>query len=331
MAFAYFWKMEQDSGGPIQTINRNTSKRKKVLLYGTLFLMALAVCGWLHLECNVLPYIAIRPHRVDIFNGQYLNGKVMPADNGLKAEEFVVQGMDSAEIHGYFIPAEKAKGTIVLVHGIGACKEFFFDFAKRLNKLQLNVALFDLRAHGQSGGDYCTYGGKEVPDIIRVIDHVQSCAPSAPIAIYGSSLGGAIALQVMSADERIRCGIIESTYHDLEAVMNQYWTNWTSWSCPNLVHRTLQRSAAIAGFDPSLLNPSKHCASIDRPVFFGHGSMDEKIPVEFNRKNYEALLSHDKLFVVVDGALHTNLHSCGGLNYERKYTEFLFSAFGFVK
>lgn len=297
-------------------------RKSRLLLLSSIFIV-LSLLGWLWLEFHVLPYVAIRPQRIDINEGQWLQGKVFPEDHGLMAQAFVVQGADGTDIHGYFIPSHQAIGTVVLVHGIGACKEFFLHFASQLVGEQLNVVVFDLRAHGKSGGAFCTYGALEVNDIGSVINQVQKCAPALPIAIYGSSLGGALALQAMAADQRIRCGIVESTYHNLEAVMNHYWSDWTSLSSPSLVHRTLLRSAAIAGFDPTQLDPEVHCRLIDRPVFFAHGSEDEKIPAAFNRRNFEALPSEHKEFFVVEGAHHTDLHHFGGDDYFQRIVHFL--------
>ena len=63
---------------------------------------------------------------------------------------------------------------MILVHGIGGCKESFLSLANRLANQGIASVLFDNRAHGQSGGQYSTYGFYEKKDISRIIDILKS-------------------------------------------------------------------------------------------------------------------------------------------------------------
>jgi alpha-beta hydrolase superfamily lysophospholipase len=47
-------------------------------------------------------------------------------------------------------------GTIILLHGIRGYKEHFTALAAMLNRQGYNTLALDLRAHGDSEGDYCT-------------------------------------------------------------------------------------------------------------------------------------------------------------------------------
>ena len=110
---------------------------------------------------------------------------------------------------------DSIRGVMILVHGIGGCKESFLSLANRLANQGIASVLFDNRAHGQSGGQYSTYGFYEKKDISRIIDHIKEQDNQIPIGIWGNSLGGAIAIQSMEYDKRIHFGIIESTFTDM--------------------------------------------------------------------------------------------------------------------
>ena len=68
--------------------------------------------------------------------------------------------------------------------------------------------MLNLRGHGESRGTYCTFGYKEKYDIVSVIDEIMlDKRLSKNIGIWGQSLGGAIALQTMAIDKRIKYGV----------------------------------------------------------------------------------------------------------------------------
>ena len=84
---------------------------------------------------------------------------------------------------------------MILIHGIGGNKESYLGLAKRLSSLGVASVMFDNRAHGQSGGKYCTYGFEERNDVSKIIDYILEKKQNSSIGIWGNSLGGAIAIQ----------------------------------------------------------------------------------------------------------------------------------------
>ncbi len=109
----------------------------------------------------ILPYSAIKPYRVDASSLPEFKNGVLPSDYGLSYESFSIQTFDTLSLKCFYIKADKPKGTIILLHGIGDCKEHFYAFSKRLSDIHFNSVLIDSRAHGQSEGEYCTFGFKE--------------------------------------------------------------------------------------------------------------------------------------------------------------------------
>jgi uncharacterized protein len=264
----------------------------------------------------LLPYWPIRPWQ------RTSNEK--PSDYGLRDETFDLEVDSGIILRGYLIEATaKAKATIVHVHGIGGFKESKIPFAKMLANEGYNVLIYDQRAHGKSGGTYCTFGENEKKDLSKMLDSVIRRLPNVPIGIHGSSMGGAVALQCLEFDERIKFGIVESTFNTLENVVVEYGRDYFKFRSRWIARRVLSKAAIIAKFSPFLIKPVESCKNIEQPMLMVHGDKDENIPIEFNIENFKALKSIDKEFYTVYGATHFDVGEVGGEAYKKKVLDFL--------
>jgi uncharacterized protein len=277
---------------------------------------------------NVLPYSAIKPMRSNPAHQQWrLPQGAEPKDYGLNANVLDVTSFDNLMLKGWFFKAEIRPDykplTLIYLHGIGGCKEHFLPAAQGMVSQGFNVLTFDLRAHGQSGGDYCTFGFKEKQDISTYIDTLLKIDSTQIIGIMGNSLGGAIALQALAHDKRLKFGVIESTFNELEKVVVEYGADYMFIKSPWLAHKTLEKSAKIADFDPFSVKPCESAKSITQPVFMAHGESDNKIPIEFGLENFKNLASKDKEWVSIPNAGHINIGIIGGVEYYKKMWAFL--------
>jgi acylglycerol lipase len=96
----------------------------------------------------------------------------------------------------YWQPEGNYKGTVCLVHGLGEHSGRYFHVGQFLNSSGYALLAADLRGHGKSEGQRGHTPSIEVlrEDISRQIDEAQEKAPSAPIFLYGHSLGGTLVL-----------------------------------------------------------------------------------------------------------------------------------------
>ena len=86
--------------------------------------------------------------------------------------------------------------------------------ALRFSARGFDVVAYDSRAHGDSGGNVCTYGFYEKRDLQRVLDVLES----GPVIVIGSSLGAAVALQAAAEDRRITAVVAAESFSDLRTV-----------------------------------------------------------------------------------------------------------------
>lgn len=254
-----------------------------------------------------------------------LNPNLNPTKFGLSYEKIIVQTVDSLELHGFYIPSnlEAVYGTIILLHGIGSNKENMLQLAANLSNEGYNTVPMDSRAHGESGGDYITFGHFEKHDVSSIVDFLEKEKGAKNIGIRGASMGGAIALQALEHDERLQFGIIESTFADLSDVVFDYQKLWLGLESRFISNYTLNRAAKIAKFFAKDIKPGEAAKNIEQPIFYAHGDADENISVEYGKLIYNNLASKNKELVIVEGAGHENLRGHGGEAYWRKLMAFL--------
>lgn len=288
--------------------------KSKYIFRSLLVLLAVFIFAAFFAVEKVLPYSGIKPFR--------RHGTEKPSDFGLKYENFTVQN-DSVKIVGYYIPNDTAKATLICTHGISANKERNLNFAKKLYDIGYNVVLIDLRAQGESGGDYCTFGYYEKYDLQKVVDFVLTKTTNTNIGIHGHSLGGAIALQTLELEPRLKFGIIESTFTNFCDVSYEYSDDFTGFKSRLLCNYITEKSARIAKFERTEVNPEASCRHITVPIFMEHGTADEKIPFEMGQKNFAALASSEKYFYPIENGSHSHVHTDGGEAYWAAMKAFL--------
>lgn len=291
---------------------------KKKLRYIGLSLVVLLGIATYILTIHVAPYAIIQPQKITL--------EITPASLNLQSETLAIQVEDSIYLKGYWIQSktEETKGIMILIHGIGGCKEHFLGLAGNLANKGIASIVFDGRAHGESDGNYCTYGFYEKRDISKIVDLIKQKKPTLSIGIWGNSLGGAIAIQALEHDKRIEFGIIESTFTELDQIVYDYQKK----ICKGIGLRfitdaALQEAGKIANFNPDKVKPIISVTNIQQPIFIAHGDHDENIKYTYGKQLYENAISTQKEFMLIEGGGHFDIYAKGGKNYEDKLMRFI--------
>lgn len=249
-----------------------------------------------------------------------------PKDFGLTAEKLKLKTLDELTLSAYIVKSNTyiQKGTIILLHGIRANKEHFLPMAKQLADSSFNSVLIDLRAHGESEGKFCTYGFSEKADISILVDSIINRDDlSDNIGVWGQSLGGAVALQSMAMDSRIKFGIIESTFSDFDTIVHDYVKYHLGFDIPFLTNYLIKRTRNITYFEPADVKPYIYARKIEQPIIIAHGKQDKRIAIKYGLKNFENVSSSRKEFIEIPEANHLNLWKVGGKEYFKKIFKFL--------
>jgi alpha-beta hydrolase superfamily lysophospholipase len=292
----------------------------KITAIVSILLLLCVVAAWI-----ILPRLVLQPVRYsrEQLRSVFPHG-LEPSVYGMDYEEYDVMAADSITLDGLLIHAVgQPRGTIIMIHGIGAYKEVFFHLAKKLSEEGYHIVLTDLRAMGQSGGEHCTYGWLEKNDISLIAENIKSRFPDLPVVVYGTSLGGAIALQAMANNDRIDAGIIECTYDEIQKVVRGYTARALGFQFDLLADFALWRASCEASFDASKMNPCDFARAVNQPVLIAHGDHDLHIPISWGKHNFDNLASEDKIFYEIIGASHHDLGTVGGEAYSNTVLQFL--------
>jgi dipeptidyl aminopeptidase/acylaminoacyl peptidase len=191
-----------------------------------------------------------------------------------------------------------------------------------LSERGFNSVILDLRGHGASGGTYCTFGHKEKHDIVSVVDAIMlDKRLSKNIGVWGQSLGGAIALQIMAIDKRIKYGVVESTFSDLKDVSAEYLKRLLKIDNTLISNYLLQRVYSIA--DIGQVKPKEIVKEITQPIILVHGMKDKRINIYHALLNYENITSKDKTLLQIENGTHLNIWKKGGGKYLHTIFSFL--------
>lgn len=243
----------------------------------------------------------------------------------IKTKEFEFNSFDNTILSANitYTTSDTLKGTIILLHGIRSSKNHFSTLSNFLSKNGYNAVALDSRAHGKSGGQFCTFGVNEKKDIKTLIDYLETNESLTSFGLWGQSLGGAIGLQAMGYDSRIQFGIIESAFSDFKTIVNDYFNLHAGFSFTPFSNYLVNRSGEIAEFNPNDAKPITYCESIQQPILIVHGNKDKRIDIKYAKANYAKIPSDKKEFIEIDGANHLNVWSVGGDAYFTRVLQFM--------
>lgn len=192
----------------------------------------------------------------------------------------------------WFKTAAPRRGTLVHLHGIGGNRGSSAWIAEHWVPRGFDVISFDGRAHGESGGDACTYGYYEKADVSRVLDRV---AGREPVVLLGHSLGAAIALQTASEDRRVSAVIAAATFSDLRSVASERAPFFASQGNIDNAFRIAEQQAH---FHVDEVSAVAAAARIKVPVLIIHGQADKETPASHSQRVYAALRGPKELMLI---------------------------------
>lgn len=153
-----------------------------------------------------------------------------PADWGFEYEDVYFTGGGGIDLEGWYIPSRNG-AAVVLLHGLGGNRLAVAYHAETLARAGFGVLLFDLRAHGSSGGRHFVRGVEAVEDVLAAVAFVaRRHDVQARIGVMGISVGGMLALQAAARTTAVRAvaadGAILGTIDDLPppaGMLDRFW------------------------------------------------------------------------------------------------------------
>lgn len=255
--------------------------------------------------------ILLIPHLVPmvIFHpGKTLS--LSPLDIGLDYEDIHFKTSDGLLLHGWYIPAENARASLLFFHGNAGNIGNRLESIETFHNLGLSVFIFDYRGYGKSEGNP-TIEGTHLDALAAWRWLVQEKnTPPEQIVVFGRSLGGAIAMDLMKNDSiRPKALILESTFASLADMTRLEFLS----PLTRLLIGNPWDSEAVA-------------RTLTLPTLVIHSPKDEIVPYRQGKKLFNALAG-EKIFFDIQGG-HNEGFSISATIYEPALNSFLTQYFG---
>ncbi|MHA1896218.1 MAG: alpha/beta hydrolase [Promethearchaeota archaeon] len=216
-----------------------------------------------------------------------------PSAIGLIYEDVYFKTKDGIKLNAWFIPAEGGDFTILFAHGNGGNISHRMDKISMFHEKGFSLFLYDYRGYGKSEGRPSELGIYR--DTYAAYNYLvqEKGIPSNKIIVYGESLGGAPAVDIVSK-VKTQALILEGAF-----------------SCAK------DMSKEIYPFLPTSLLMSKldslsKIRNIKVPSLFIHSESDEIVPIELARKLFNAA-PEPKKFLTISGG-----HNYGVIDFQDK-------------
>jgi uncharacterized protein len=233
------------------------------------------------------------------------NAGLTPASFSLPFEDVAFDAPDGVHLKGWWVPADGAHGTVVLVHGLNRSRIEMVRKVPFLHAQGWNALLFDLRHHGQSSDAVRSFGWFEKRDVAAARAYARTRGVG-PVVLWGVSLGAA-AVTLAAADDPSVAGLVcDSSYRSLRDTvahhiqLARHSSPWMrlipAWPIRSEFLFWIGRSAR---FDPDALDVRAAAAHLaGRPSLFVANSGDRRMPPEIAFELKEAAGSQAKVLVV---------------------------------
>lgn len=222
------------------------------------------------------------------------------------AQPVSIVNRDGLKLHGLWVPAQNAQGTMLLVHGYRSC--IMVDFGLVLDfyhKSGMNLLLPDQRSHGKSEGRYITFGVKESGDMLEWLRFHNYTFGKYPVILSGLSMGASTVMYL--ADEvlpdNVRGIIADCGFTSPKAIISSVFTGVTHLPAIPTIWAADLFARVFARFSLTEKDTRISLAGNRLPIIMVHGTADTFVPCEMTKEGYAACVGHKQL-LLVDGAGH---------------------------
>lgn len=242
-----------------------------------------------------------------------------------QARDVYITSHDGLRLHGFWIPAENPRGTVLMAHGYRSTMLLDFHLGFELfHRLGMNILVPEQRTHGESQGRFITFGVKESRDMTKWLEYYDRELGRWPVVLYGISMGASTMLYL--ADRRLPgkvCGIIADCGFTSPAdILASVYKNVIHLPAGPSVWAAQLYARVFAGFSLWQKDTRRSLKRSRYPVLLIHGEADGFVPCEMTRQAYAAC-AEPKALLIVPEADHGFSFLVDGRRYTAAVIDFL--------
>ena len=257
---------------------------------------------WLALVAIMFTFLLSRLERAMLYHPTPL-GSMTPAQAGIPFQSIQLSTSDGETLGGWWLPRPEPEAPrLVFFHGNAGNREHRIHNLAGLWHAGISVLIFDYRGYAESTGTPGEAG--LIQDGLAAYDWVAAQG-GGPVALFGRSLGGAVAAQV-AARRPAAALVLESTFTSVPDMAGRMFPlpgiRW-------VVHTRLDTRKAVSG--------------LTVPLLVIHGQSDDLIPFVMGQTLFNAATTPDKQFFAIPGGGHNDTYLAAGEDYFRRLSQFL--------
>lgn len=215
-----------------------------------------------------------------------------PCDYGIPSDavdEHWIETPDGETLHAWYCRAPRPRASGVFCHGNKGNLTISADIIPHLLKAGLSILFFDYRGFGRSSG-HVSYDGVIADGVTAARFHETLRPQQLPSILYGYSLGGAVAAQVIRR-------------HPFDAlILQSTFTSLTD------VTRALHPRVPLHLLAGNLFDTMSVIRRLEVPLLVLHGTADEVCPHAMGHAIYEACQASKRMHSI-EGGLHRDLYT----------------------
>jgi alpha-beta hydrolase superfamily lysophospholipase len=240
-------------------------------------------------------------------------------------QEVRITAADNAVLKGWYVRPDSFNGNaVLLMHGITDNREGVGGYAELFLKHGYAVLLPDARAHGESGGQFATYGIKEADDLHRWVSWLYEKDSPQCVYGFGESYGAALVLESLAAEPRYCAVAVEDSFSTAREMSYErvsgplHLGNWFGRTLGRPVIATAVWYGRLRyGIDLLQASPLAAVKHSSVPVLLIQGAMDRTISPRHAMILAKAAPDHVQLWLVPN-AWHTGAWSADHDEFEMR-------------
>lgn len=253
-----------------------------------------------------------------------------------KASYAIENISETSTFDGHIIPGDYINSgdehdkLVIMIHGLGGNRYTNYPVAKYFVEMGYDVITFDQRSSNENTAERTTYGYWEKYDVIDLIDYAEKKYPGINIGIWGTSFGGATAIQaVASLDDQSKIDfmILDCPLGNVEYMISAEMdkmntgipTDYMLW-LGNMINK---QKLGFSYEDANSINIAK---KVNVPSLIINSKADEMTPFFMGEEIYNNINCDNKEIWTVDDSEHACIWEDHTYEYKLEMDEFISSS-----
>lgn len=303
-----------------------------MIMYITIILIILAIICILFIKiCSELAlskaFYKKKKNKEDALNALRKRGVLDESlYNKYKFEDVSIISKDNLKLRGHIIENFKNSNKyIILVHGYTANYHIHMPFVPLFIKEGFNILLVDERSHGESEGDFLSYGYFERDDLDLWIEYLEERkGEKLFLGLHGQSMGAATVLMCGARNPKVNFIIEDCGYSSAKEIIKDQCLKKIKFMPFKPVYYILRRKVKkLYKFDLDDVTPMEDILESDVPILFIHGDGDNYVPCTMSEEMYNKRKNPKDNILIVKKADHLMAYDLEKEGYERKIHDFI--------